>query len=235
MVNWNAMGWRTQRAAGGFSPLQLTSVRLWCRSDMGTTIVTGVSRWADQSGNGNDLVQATGANQPVLTAGQINGRPALVFDGVNDSLAVAFALTQPETVFIVFSQISWTNFDMVFDGGAVSNDMSLQQGTASPGLAIRAGVASVALNNNLAVGTFGLATAIFDGASSLLQINSTAATTGNPGTNAGAGIRIGTRGAGGSNFGNISVAEVIVMAATATAAERASVKTYVTGLYGFAA
>lgn len=232
---WSPFGWKAQRPSGSFSPLSLTNLRGWWRSDMGITIATGVSAWADQSGQGNTLVQGTGANQPTLTAGQINGRPALVFDGVNDSLAVSFALTQPTTVFIVFSQISWTNFDMVFDGGAVSNDMSLQQATASPGLAIRAGGAAAALNNNLAVGTFGLVTSIFDGASSLIQVNSTAATTGNPGTNAGAGLRVGVRGAGGANFGNISVAEIIVMAATATAAERVAVRSYSQALYNVGA
>jgi hypothetical protein len=53
------------------------SPQLWLRSDLGTTIATGVSRWADQSNNGNDVIQATAARQPVITGSLANGLPAL--------------------------------------------------------------------------------------------------------------------------------------------------------------
>jgi hypothetical protein len=229
MGNWPTVrGWSSQKARGGsFSPLQLTNLRGWWESDQGTTIVTGVSQWNDLSGNNNHLLQATGTKQPALVAAQINGLPVVSFDGVDDDMVAAFALVQPETVFVVFRQPTWTNFDMVYDGAAVTNNMSLQQATASPGLAIRAGVATVALNNNLAVGaTFGLVTAKYNGASSSLQVNSTAVTTGNPGANGGAGIRVGSRGDGAANFGDVDVAGLIVMAADATVQEVANVKTY---------
>lgn len=229
-------GWRTSlKKAGAFTPAQLTSLRAWFKSDVGITIATGVSQWNDQSGNANHLVQATGGAQPVVTAGAINGLPAITFDGVDDHMVAAFALAQPTTIFIVFSQPTWTVFDSVYDGAAVVNDMSLQQASASPGLAIRAGVAAVALNNNLPTATFGLVTAIYNGASSELQVNNTAATTGDPGANGGAGIRLGARGDGAGGFGNVSIAEVIVMAAVATAGERASMRAYSQARYGVGA
>ncbi len=226
---WSPFGWSTTTRRG-FSPAQLTSLRGWWKSDAGVTIATGVSSWLDQSGNGNTLLQATGAAQPALTAGAINGLPALTFDGTDDSMRAVFTLVQPETIFIVMSQVSHAQFDMMFDGSTTTNVMSLQQTVATPGMAIRAGTL-VATNTNLAIGTFGLVTAIFNGASSVLQVNNTTETTGNAGALDGAGLRLGTRGDAGGNFGNVQIAEVIVMGAVATAAERASMKAYVLARY----
>jgi hypothetical protein len=52
---------------------------LWLRSSLGITIGTGVSAWADQSGYGNNFVQATGGLQPTYTAvnGNFNGQPSV--------------------------------------------------------------------------------------------------------------------------------------------------------------
>lgn len=47
---------------------------------------TAVSSWTDLSGNNNHAAQATGAQQPIFKTGQINGVPAVDFDGVNDFL-----------------------------------------------------------------------------------------------------------------------------------------------------
>jgi len=55
-----------------------------------------VTTWYDQSGNGNNAVQTTAANQPIIVSGgtllTLSGtgvsRPILRFDGVNDSMAL---------------------------------------------------------------------------------------------------------------------------------------------------
>ena len=52
---------------------------LWLKADAGVTIATGVSRWADQSGNGNDVTQSTGSNQPAFNSNSINGLPGITF------------------------------------------------------------------------------------------------------------------------------------------------------------
>lgn len=54
-----------------------------------------VSKWYDQSGNGNHAVQATAANQPQLVTGiaALNGRPGILF-GDN----AAFSLTVPQSL-----------------------------------------------------------------------------------------------------------------------------------------
>jgi len=63
------------------TPADLTDVELWLRADLGVTQSGGqVSTWADQSGNGNDFVQATGANKPT-TGVTVAGQTALDFSG----------------------------------------------------------------------------------------------------------------------------------------------------------
>lgn len=47
---------------------------------------TAVSTWADRSGNGYDVSQATGANQPTLQTGEVGGSSIVRFDGSNDYL-----------------------------------------------------------------------------------------------------------------------------------------------------
>ena len=55
-----------------------------------------ITTWYDQSGNGNNAVQTTAANQPIIVSGgtllTLSGtgvsRPILRFDGVNDSMAL---------------------------------------------------------------------------------------------------------------------------------------------------
>lgn len=49
---------------------------------------TAVSTWEDKSGNGYDATQSTSANQPVFKKNIINGKPSILFDGVNDTLSV---------------------------------------------------------------------------------------------------------------------------------------------------
>jgi len=53
------------------------------------TVETGVSIWADKSGNGRNAVQATAANQPALVSGGLNGKNVIQFDAVNDFLLIS--------------------------------------------------------------------------------------------------------------------------------------------------
>lgn len=63
---------------------QLDGIILDADANVGTTIATGVSQWNDQSGQGNNFLQATGSMQPALQTNQLNGLPAITFDGVDD-------------------------------------------------------------------------------------------------------------------------------------------------------
>ena len=67
---------------------------------------TSITRWFDQSPNGNDLTTTDGA--PMLMANAINGRPAVYLDGINDVMSTTDLLGLPNgngdrTVFLVAS------------------------------------------------------------------------------------------------------------------------------------
>ncbi len=66
-------------------------------ADTGVTTATGVSAWADQSGAARNATQATTASEPALQTGSLNGRAAVVFDGVDDFLQVAYIPPAPGT------------------------------------------------------------------------------------------------------------------------------------------
>ncbi len=226
--------WRTtqKKRSSSFTPASLTNLRAWYKSDVGTTIATGVAQWNDQSGNGNHLTQPTGGLQPTLTAGQINGLPAIVFGGFGVHMDVSFAIVHPSTVFLVMKQNVWANGTFFCDG-ITSNTMVVRQMTATPNIEQFAG-SSGGASTGLAVGTFGLVTSIFNGASSSLQVNGGTVGTGNPGTANPAGFAIGAQASGGQSS-QIAVAEIIVMAAAATAGETASVRAYSQARYGVGA
>lgn len=75
---------------GGFSPTDINGITLWLDADDATTITESageVSQWDDKSGNGFDVVQATGTSQPTTDSVTINSRNAIDFDGVNDFMS----------------------------------------------------------------------------------------------------------------------------------------------------
>lgn len=76
---------------GGFSPLNL-SPALWLDAADASTVTSSgspltVSEIRDKSGNGYDFTQATSANQPEYVSAGLNGKDVLRFDG-NDNLSV---------------------------------------------------------------------------------------------------------------------------------------------------
>jgi hypothetical protein len=119
-----------------------TNLKLWLKADAGVSSAGDdyVSTWADQSGNGNNAVlpaaystTAPWANsssqvskKPRLIANVVNGRPAVRFDGFDDSLTapvtgsfssftVAVAL-RPYDLRQIFKAGGWTQFAMHGDG-----------------------------------------------------------------------------------------------------------------------
>ena len=92
-VNPQPLDSRASANGPAFSPTQLSPL-LWLDARFGITLGTGssVAGWADQSGNGTNFSQGTGANQPLLVAGSLGvngGIPTVQFDGVNAYLLSA--------------------------------------------------------------------------------------------------------------------------------------------------
>jgi len=85
---------------GTSDPLSIfgaASVLQWVRADLGITLGTGVSAWADQSGNGKHYTQATGANQPVYNAtdATLNYLPTVEATANGQNLLSSLALPNP--------------------------------------------------------------------------------------------------------------------------------------------
>jgi hypothetical protein len=70
-------------------------LQVWLKADAGVTTGAGnaVTKWADQSGNGNDATQSDATVAPVLTANVVNGQPALVFGNNTPYLTISDAAT----------------------------------------------------------------------------------------------------------------------------------------------
>lgn len=181
----------------------------WYRSGRGYTVgaSNAVSMWTDSTSNARHVLQATGANQPIL---QTDG--SLLFDGSNDFMQVAFALVQPTTLYMLVKQITWTSGDVFCDGFTVTSGNILQTGS-SPSLSITAGTTACA-NAGLALSTYGILSAVFNGTQSTLAVNkgAPAAAASTAGTTAMAGFTLGGDG-NGSNNGNMQVKEILIFPA----------------------
>ena len=94
------------KAAGGGLPVG-GATAWWDFSDESSiTIATGISQADDLTGNGNHLVQGTGANQPAHITTALIGSSTLKvasFDGSNDLLATAADVTNTSGGWTVFA------------------------------------------------------------------------------------------------------------------------------------
>jgi hypothetical protein len=135
-------------------------------------------------------------------------KTSLTFDGSNDYLkAASFSLAQPTTVYFVGSQVTWTNGDNIVDGGTAS--AAIFQNGSTPNIGINAG-STIGNITTLALGTNGIITAVFNGASSAYRLNRATAGTGNAGANNPNGFTVGSNTAGAGAFGNITASEILI-------------------------
>ena len=190
----------------------------WFYAGAGQTVTgSGVSTWADQSGNGRDLTQGCDAARPALLA---DG--SVLFNGTSHYLkSGAFTLNQPETVYLVANPVTWTNADYIYDG-LTNVVMALFQNNSSPEIYIRAG--AVLNGVNFTVGAYGILTVQFNGASSDTQYNADAPITGNAGASNAGGLTLGANG-GNTNWANVQVKEWIIRATVDSAATRLAIQT----------
>ncbi|HZY81225.1 MAG TPA: T9SS type A sorting domain-containing protein [Cyclobacteriaceae bacterium] len=96
-------------------PGGLTGSTMWVKGDVGVTGTANVSAWADQSGNGRNLIQATVANQPTLVTNNLNSHSVINFDNASDIFDVTPAPSNLNTTaFIVgvphTSTATWRTF-----------------------------------------------------------------------------------------------------------------------------
>jgi len=189
-----------------------------------------VSVWGDKSVdslgalNGNDLLQATGSNQPIVNA---NG---ILFDGIDNFMkCAAFTLVQPEFIYMVVNQVSWANFDYIFDGNT-TNSGNLYQTGVSPEIAAVAGISS-GRNDNLIIGIYGIVRILFDGVNSKLIVNNTSPISGDFGLRNMGGFYLGAISPAIGFFANIEVKEIIIRKVADNATDEQAIYEYLAEKY----
>lgn len=225
-------------AAASSTPISiLGSLAWWVRADLGITIGTGVSAWADQSGNGVNFAQGTGSAQPAFgaTAGP-NNTPAVTGDGTNDILSATWSRvapgTQPFYVWHVLKQVTWTNGRILYGDINGGVGFAAQQLTGTPNISVS--INAVQENPNAAgtVGSFFRHELYFNNTTgSYHKIGSTNSTGGSTTNAAGSGTMY-LFGFGGGAYSNIAIAESFVFLGTPSAQQRAALDEYCTQRYG---
>src|SRR3990167_10773509 len=177
----------------------------WFRFNVGITETgQGVSTWADQSGEGNDLLQATdGARPPKQSDGSI------LFNGTDEYLkCVAFTLNRPYSIYWLGKQVTWTSVDRFYYGNT-SAAFVVQQITASPQIRLADTLHNIGTSSDLAIDTYGVIFASQTGTTGTMQVNDNTAITGTLSGNEMGGFTLGA-GATPAQFSNIQVKEVIL-------------------------
>lgn len=215
----NTAGWIEDATTSGgtYDSTYIRSLapKAWFRFNVGNT----VSQWTDQSGNANHLLQGTVAAQPTIAT---DG--SYVFDGVGQYMkCTAFTLNQPETIYILGKQITWTLNDCWTDGNG-ARGLQIVQTNTTPKVSMDAG-ATVLGPSTLALDAYGVIAAVFNGTASMIQVNSGAPVTGDGGSNNAGGFNLATNGIA-TTFANIQVKEVVIFADAHDAPTRARVISY---------
>lgn len=215
-----------------FTPGQLL---LSVQSDLGVTLATGVSAWADQSGNGNNFAQAGGTQQPALSAG-VNGRPGLLFDGSNDELDNA-SLIWPASVSLrfVFRNVGYAPSTAILGPNTNATGPIVYQVGASPNIRQFCVGDGALINGGAPLGTWVRARALFNNATTdYLRLGSVVSTGVNSGAGrAGSGMRLAfSAWAGFVNFANLELLQMAVLSAEPTAPQDAAYDTAVAAMYG---
>ena len=87
-----------------WTPAEITTA-LWLDADDSSTITTvsgAVSEWRDKSGNNRHVSQADAINRPAVSAGGLNSKDVLSFDGSNDVLSFAGSAFDVKNFLIVY-------------------------------------------------------------------------------------------------------------------------------------
>lgn len=204
----------------GLLPTDLDNLDMWFRFNTGITVTgQGVSTWADQSGNGRDLVQATDDFRPSLESDN-----SLLCDGVEDGMRITdYVRLQPTTFYLLMKQVTWT-INRTFTDGGNSNTALIRQTTSSPNISLHAG-SNGDNNGDLAINVYSVISAVFNGASSVLQVNKNAPVISDAGASDTDGLAMGFS-AGTSADSNSQFKEIIVYAAAHDAATRIQIINY---------
>lgn len=179
----------------------------------------------DVRGGSFPNLTSTGTARPAYSL-DASGDPVLTFDGVGNYLKALFTLNVGCTIWLVVKQVVWdASANTIADGAGVLSSATVYMGATTPKIRQFAGTDGTE-NANLAVGAWGIVEAQFNGASSSLRVNETAAVVSNPGSRNPGGLTIGAT-AGPAHFSNIAVKHIVVASIIPTAAQLAAIRSIV--------
>lgn len=233
-------------AAGGtFDPLTLTGLRAWYKADAGTYQTVGgsaatansdpVGEWRDQSGN-SFHVSNTGTARPTLLLATQNGLPVISFDGINDLLSGAHAvITQGTlTILVAYQARKPGGFPGVVDMAPTGAPRRELYEDSSGLHSFRGGGGGDIVNSSYTSGTFLVATALFNGASSSLQVNAGTPVTGTHGTDSTSVTTIYVGADGSGNTTARYFGEIIICNGALGTSEREAARDYLRTRWGTA-
>ncbi|MDD4869986.1 MAG: LamG domain-containing protein [Kiritimatiellae bacterium] len=111
-LNYEIEQWDSASAAG-FSPINLSGCVVWLTADTGVQADgSSVTNWQDQSGNGNNAIQANASLCPVIVTNTLNGKPVIRFDGMTNGTGdyMDIPAVTARTVIVVLNYLNGTNF-----------------------------------------------------------------------------------------------------------------------------
>ena len=236
--HWGACVPRAMITAGLFNPAQVPNLKVSLDADLDVTIATGVSAWADQSGNGNNVSQATGSAQMARASNWRNGHAALTGAAgkwIAGTYGVALAANCT-----IYSVLQWPSTvaaqRMAYDGIGASNRILFACDNAvalNPASLLYSGA-------GMSTGSIPSGPVIvrneFNGASSTSRIEPHGAAvvtaTGNPGTQTALGLTVGANYLGGSPFeGGGQVANILIYTGAVSAANDAAIFAFLARKY----
>jgi len=214
----------------------------WDASDAASITQSGglVSQWNDKSGQGNHAT-ASGSARPTLTAGGLNGRSVMTFDGTATAMTVAANAafnSNDLTYFVVFRQTSTANKGVYTKlnadgtslgfGLVVRSDPAvwlLQKNAGAPQV-LTASVNPTTATRIYTVTSTATATGFLDGLSSATATGQTAS------HSLSQAVTIGARAS--SEYLNGYIAEIIHFNTALSTADRARVEAYLAAKWGIA-
>lgn len=203
------------------------------------TLATGsVAAWLDRGGGGKNFAQGSAPNRFGYSASDAayGGRPVLLGTGSSYlDAAGAWSLSQPTTLYAVCETGNSADWKTIVDDIGVSPRTVLR---ADPTEMASMYAGSANITSATLFNTPSIVCAVFNGASSALYVRSTtAAVTGNPGTQDIGTPRIGYAAQGTTPYpiaADGKIAELIWISGADDATKRAQMMTYLKSRYGLA-